>query len=104
MNELPKLVEANLDLIYRSLLKQIESSEGYGFHNKDQGHPVLYKSLKEMTPDEQSKANCAMFKLVSSIAQDLKRKDTELVQSSSWTDLSNWESFRLYSLKYHKPT
>lgn len=102
MSELSDLLEQNSELIYRALIKQIKSAEGHGFHNMDQGHPILGHGMEEIPESERYKANFNMFRLVSSLAMDLINNQNEFVGSSEWVDLSTWDKFRDFAMDAYR--
>lgn len=99
MSKLSNLMEKNRGLIYRGLIKQIQSAEGYGFHNCDQGHPFLYHKLEDIAERDRESAMNSMFELASSLAKDLLENDDEIVGSKHWVDLSSWDKFREFALQ-----
>ncbi|HYX37648.1 MAG TPA: hypothetical protein VE954_31485 [Oligoflexus sp.] len=102
MSKLSDVLKQNRGLIYRGIVKQIKSGEGYGFHNNDQGHPVLGTEMAQIPDAEKYKANFGMFSLASSLARDLIEEDDDIVGTKDWVDLSTWDKFRDFATKAYR--
>ena len=92
----------DLELLFKSLKAQIESAEGSGFHNKDQGHPFYAmpaagKAWPEAYAD--GPETNRLYRLLAEICRILKAND--YTEFNWWYDFSEWQSFCKFAVDAH---
>ena len=91
-------------LVFHALKQMIESADGVGFHNFDQGH-LCYISGAEGETDDFSKVDGPeknnMYKMLSELSRDFKANNaTEYV--CCWHDFSEWQDFCKFANDAHR--
>jgi len=91
--------------IYRGLKSLIESGDGIGFHNADQGHPVYLAGASDASAEilksweyADSPNKNLLFKMLSSLTKELKQSGIEDFHFTWWYDFSEWRDFCRFAI------
>jgi hypothetical protein len=83
--------------IYQGLKSLIESGNGVGFHNADQGHPVYLSGasgrLDKSWEYADSPEKNLLFQTLSKLTKELKEAGIEEFRFIWWYDFSEWKDF-----------
>ncbi|MFA4919831.1 MAG: toll/interleukin-1 receptor domain-containing protein [Thermodesulfovibrionales bacterium] len=91
--------------IYQGLKSLIETGDGVGFHNADQGHPVYLSGatgkLHEMWEYADSPEKNQLFQMLSKLTKELKELGIEEFRFIWWYDFSEWKDFCKFAVDFY---